>query len=65
QAQADRALKKYAGQLRHAEVRKAKVRGKPVYRLTVPGFATKKAALAYRLEAGRELGFKGAWIARD
>lgn len=64
-AQADRALAKYAGQLQDAEVRKAEVKGKPFYRLTVPGFASKKAALAYRSKVGRDLGLKGAWIARN
>ena len=63
--QADRALAKYAGQLQNAEIREAAVKGKAVYRLTVAGFASKKAALVYRGEAGRKLGLKGAWIARD
>ncbi|RTZ71559.1 MAG: hypothetical protein DSZ00_10230 [Gammaproteobacteria bacterium] len=63
--QAEKALARHAGKLPDAELRQAEVKGKAVYRLTVPGFASKKEALAYRSEARRKLGFKGAWIARD
>ncbi len=62
--QAEKALARHAGKLPGAELRQAEVKGKAVYRLTVPGFASKKEALAYRSEAKRKLGFKGAWIAR-
>jgi len=63
--QAEKALVRYAGKLPDAELREADVKGKTVYRLTVAGFDSKKEALAYRSEAKRKLGFKGAWIARD
>ena len=63
--QAEKALARHAEKLPDAQLRQAEVKGKAVYRLTVPGFASKKEALAYRSEARRKLGFKGAWIARD
>ena len=63
-AKARRARKRLAGKVPHLEVQRASFKGKPIYRLTATGLENRKAAMALRQRARRELGFKGAWVAR-
>ncbi|WP_457667924.1 SPOR domain-containing protein [Thiolapillus sp.] len=48
-----------------AILRPATVKGRKLYRVTVPGLETKEEALAYQKRIGRELGLKGVWIERN
>ena len=61
---AERARDALAGKLDGLAVRKASYKGKPIYRLSVVGLATKAEASALRKRAEKHLGFKGAWIGK-
>ncbi len=64
EAKAQKTLRRYAQQIPDASIQVAKVKGRKVYRVSVTGFASKKDALAYQKKVSRELGLKGAWIAK-
>ncbi|WP_456417538.1 SPOR domain-containing protein [Thiolapillus sp.] len=65
QNQAKKSLHRYHEQIPHAEIHAARVKGKEVFRISVPGFSSKKEALNYRKEISKKLGLKGAWIAKE
>ncbi len=64
ESQARKALEKYIHKVPEARVQPARVRGKKVFRVTVPGFAGKKEASHYLAELRTELGLEGSWIGR-
>lgn len=64
ESQARKALEKYIRQVPAATIQAARVRGKRVFRITVPGFAGKKEASRYLDEIRAELGLEGSWIGR-
>lgn len=63
--QAKKALRQYAKQIPDAKIQAARVKGKEVFRVSVPGFSSKKEALAYHKEISKKPGLKGAWISRN
>ncbi len=64
ESQARKALEKYIHKVPEARIQPARVRGKKVFRVTVPGFAGKKEASRYLAELRTELGLEGSWIGR-
>ncbi len=61
---ARKALEKYVHKVPEARVQPAWVRGKKVFRVTVPGFAGKKEASRYLAQIRMEPGLEGSWIGR-
>ncbi|WP_419638472.1 SPOR domain-containing protein, partial [Thiolapillus sp.] len=48
-----------------AVIRAATVKGRKLYRVSVPGFERKSEALDYKKSISHELGLKGVWIERN
>ena len=61
---ATKALKRFVVTAPRAVVQSARVKGKKVYRVVVPGFSDKKEAGDYLGAISGKLGLKGAWIGR-
>ena len=59
-----KAHKRLTRRLAGVTVKQTSAKGYWVYRLVVPGFATRKKALEYR-DRVLEKGFKGAWVGRS
>jgi hypothetical protein len=57
-------LERYHRDVPEAIIQPARVKGKDVYRIAVPGFATRKDASRYLAEIRAKLGLKGSWIGR-
>jgi len=63
-AQAEKARRQLGKRVDNLEIRTARVKGRTVYRLAVPGFPSRKAALEYRSRMAGQAGFEGAWVGR-
>ncbi len=63
--QAKKTLRQYAKQIPDAKIQAARVKGKEVFRVSVPGFSSKKEALAYHKKISKKLGLKGTWISKN
>lgn len=64
ESQARKALEKYIHRVPAATIQPARVKGKKVFRVTVPGFVTRKDATRYLAGIRTELGLKGSWVGR-
>ncbi len=64
-AQAERALERLRRKEPRVRIREAQVKGRTVFRVVVPGFASREEALRYRGRAEKELGARGAWVGRS
>ncbi len=65
QNQAKKSLRQYATQIPDVIMQPARVKGKEVFRISIPGFSSKKEALDYHKKISEQLGLKGVWIARE
>ncbi|WP_456380706.1 SPOR domain-containing protein [Thiolapillus sp.] len=65
QNQARKTLLQYATQIPDARIQTARVKGKEVFRISIPGFSSKQEALDYRKKIGEKMELKGVWIARE
>lgn len=62
---AEKLLAVYARKAPDAVIRAATVKGRKLYRVSVPGFERKSEALDYQKSISHELGLKGVWIERN
>ena len=65
ESRAKKMLDSYRNKIPDVAIQTARVKGKTVYRITVPGFASKQEAVSYLAEIRGKLGLKGSWVGRQ